>query len=418
MTTKRNRSAALGVLAAMALAISAPQGARAELAAEPLGRSLKVGPPSAHWTYYLDFELGTFHGRYVLMNADNADYLAHVSAGRMPTLDVAPNGEEIYVTSTVYEYLVDGDRHDFVNVFDTTDYASQAKIELPTGKRALMGSLSRSTLLRDPRFLVIYNYTPATSISVVDIEKRKHVVDIDSPGCHLVYPTGQRGVSMLCGDGTFITYRFDANGKLASQDRSAAFFDPQTDHLKTNAAALGDTYYFVSYSGDVYPVDLSGESPRFQEPWPLVDKSKKKANFIQALFTMGKAGPWLPGGSQLATAHEGRNELYVIMHPIFWSENTGDHDFPGPEVWVYDADSMERKRRLKMRGVAMSIVVTQDPEPLLLAFGADISTEALSLEIYDARSGKFLREMIEPGDAILAFEPVPLSPNSAGEDNQ
>jgi hypothetical protein len=42
-----------------------------------------------------------------------------------------------------------------------------------------------------------------------------------------------------------------------------------------------------------------------------------------------------------------------------------------------------------------------------MVLGADIRTEETSLEIYDARSGKFLREMIEFGDAALAFEPVP-----------
>jgi len=391
---------------ALLFAVVHPPAISAELAAEPLGRSLTVGSPGPHWSYYLDFDLGSFTGRYVLMDADSTDLIAYVSAGQMPTLDVAPGGHEIYVTSTSYEYLVDGPRHDFVTVFDTTHYASQGRIELPTGKRALMVSIRRSTLLRDPRFLVIYNYTPATSISLVDLERREHLAEIDTPGCHLVYPTGRRGVSMLCGDGSMVTYRFDEHGQLASQERSGPFFDPRVDHLKTNAAEIGDTYYFISYAGDVYPVDLSGESPRFETPWPLVDKNKKKANLIQALFTMGKAGPWLPGGMQLAAGHEARGELYVITHPIYWSENRGDHDFPGPEVWVFDVNSMERKRRIKFRGVALSIAVTPDPEPLLLVFGADIKTEETRLEIYDARTGEYLREMKEPGQP-LSFRPLP-----------
>ena len=51
---------------------------------------------------------------------------------------------------------------------------------------------------------------------------------------------------MLCGDGSMITYRFDENGKLASQSRSEPFFDPQVDHLKTGAAELGDTWGLVA----------------------------------------------------------------------------------------------------------------------------------------------------------------------------
>jgi methylamine dehydrogenase heavy chain len=118
---------------------------------------------------------------------------------------------------------------------------------------------------------------------------------------------------------------------------------------------------------------------------------------------------------ELAATHAQRGELYVLVHPIFWSEGKGDHDFPGPEVWVFDVAERERVRRLKMRGVGMSIGVTQDEEPLLLVLGADIRSEEPSLEIYDARSGKFLREMHEFGDAALAFEPVPVPAASPRE---
>lgn len=395
------------VLACALAPLLAPSFTSAELAPEKLGVSLRVESPGPHWTYYLDFQFANFNGRFVLMNADNADFLAHISAGQMPTLAVSPDGNEVYVVETTYEYSSRGERHDFVTIYDTTDYAVRGHVDLPTGKRALMASLQRATLLNDPRFLVVYNYTPATSISLVDLREQRHVVEVPVPGCHLVYPTGARGVSMLCGDGTIITLHFDEAGALASEHRSDTFFDPRIDHLKTNAVAIGDTWYFVSYSGDIYPVDLSGERPRIAKPWALVDHDKKPAGWIRALFSMGKAGPWLPGGMQLAATHVQRNELYVIVHPTFWSGGKGDHDFPGPEVWVYDTLRGERTRRLKLRGVAMSIGVTQDAAPLLMVFGADIKTEELHLEIYDATSGKFLREMYEFGDTALAFEPVP-----------
>lgn len=405
----RNSIRPISLALAVTLLSLAPVAASADLAPEELGVSLQAGTPGPHWTYYLDFQLANFNGRYVLMNADNADLLAHVSAGLMPTLSLAPDGSEIYVVETTYEFGTRGERHDFVTVYDTTDYAVRAHIDLPTGKRAIMGTLSRAALLNDPRFLVVYNYTPATSISVVDLKERRHVVEVPVPGCHLVYPTGTRGVSMLCGDGTLLTLQFDRAGKLAAKYRSEAFFDPKTDHLKTNAARIGDTWYFISYSGDVYPVDLSGERPRFAKPWALVDHDKKPVGVIRALLSMGKAGPWLPGGMNLASAHAARGELYVIVHPTYWSEGKGDHDFPGPEVWVYDVERRERIRRLKVRGVAVSIGVTQDESPLLLAFGADISSEETHLEIYDAQSGEFLREMHEFGSTVMVFDPLPLT---------
>lgn len=422
MNQKPGRTAtSWGLTVVATLSLLLPSIVAAELATEKLGTSLRVGTPQPHWTYYLDFQFSNFNGRFVLMDADDTDFIAHVSAGQMPLLIVAPDGKEIYVVETTYEYGIAGERHDFVTVYDTTDYAAQARIDLPTGKRALMASLRRATLLKDPRFLAVYNYTPATSISIVDLANRRHTVEIPVPGCHLTYPTGRRGVSMLCGDGSFATLHFDETGALESQQRSKPFFDPKRDHLKTNATSIGDTWYFVSYSGDVYTVDLSGQAPSFSPPWPLVDHDKKPAGLLSAIFTMGKSGPWLPGGMQLADTHVARNELYVIVHPTLWSENKGDHDFPGPEVWVYDVESKVRKRRLKMRGVGMSIGVTQDEAPVLMVFGANIKTEAQHFEIYDALSGKFLREMHEYGDAVLAFDRVPLAgstPSAASSKEQ
>jgi len=393
-------------LAAAALVPFVPLISVAELPADPTGVSETVGEPGPHWTYYLDFQLSDFYGRFVLINGDDAEFKAHVSAGQMPTLAIAPNGREIYVAETTYAYGSRGTRHDLVTVYDTTHYAAQAHIALPTGKRALMSALSRMTLLEDPRFLAIYNYTPAASLSLVDLEERRHIAETPSPGCHQTYPTGARGVSMLCGDGTMATLVFDERGNWLRTHRSERFFDPDDDPIKTNSARVGSTEYFVSYSGNVHPVDLSGERPVFEEAWPLVDHSVKPAGLFRALLTMGKAGPWKPGGMQLAAGHAGRGELYVVMHPILWSQGKGDHDFPGPEIWVYEIAKRERVRRVKVRGVAVSVDVTPDAEPLLFVTGADIKTEELHLEIYDAVSGKFLREMHEFGDTVFSFAPT------------
>jgi methylamine dehydrogenase heavy chain len=402
----RTGSSALRQLARVAWMLCLASSARAELAPDPTGVSETVGTPSPHWTFYLDFELSNFHGRFVLIDGDDAEFLAHISAGQMPSLAIAPDASEVYVAETTYSYGSRGPRHDIVTVYDTTHYAAQAHIELPTGKRALMSALRRMTLLGDPRFLAIYNYTPATSLSIVDLEERRHVAEAPAPGCHLAFPTGERGVSMLCGDGTMATLVFDERGELAGTHRSERFFDPDADPIKTNAVRIGSTWYFVSYSGDVYPVDLSGEKPVFEPAWALVDHEVEPAGWLRTLLTLGKAGPWKPGGMQLAAGHDGRKELYVIMHPIVWSEGKGDHDFPGPEIWVFDVERKRRVRRLPVRGVAISVGVTQDAKPLLLVSGVDIETEDLHLEIYDAISGEFLREMFEYGDTVLAFEPV------------
>lgn len=384
-------------------------GAWAELPPETLGRSERVGRPEAHWTFYLDFELSNFHGRYVLIDGDDAQFLAHLSAGQFPTFAIAPDASEVYVAETTYSYGSRGERHDFVTIYDTSDFAAQEHIPLPTGRRALMVSRQRMTLLGDPRFLAIYNYRPATSVSLVDLQARNHLSEIPVAGCHLLYATGPSGVSMLCGDGSMYTLVFDGQGELLRRHRSQPFFDPDADPIKTNAARIGSSWYFVSYSGDVYPVDASGERPVFGQPWALVDHGVEEAGWLRALLSGGRAGPWKPGGMQLAAGHTARGELYVIVHPTLWSGGRGDHDFPGPEVWVYDVSRRVRLRVIEMRGAAVSIDVSQDAEPLLFVSGVDIETEKQRLEIYDAVSGDFLREMHEYGGSVLGFRPLPAS---------
>ena len=213
------------VLAALAVGLGMAGAASGDLEPDPPGVSATVGRPGPHWTFYLDFELANFHGRFVLIDADDAEYLAHLSAGQMPSLAIAPDASEVYVAETTYAYGSRGPRHDIVTVYDTTHYAAQAHIPLPTGQRALMAALRRMTLLGDPRFLAVYNYTPAASLSIVDVKERRHVGDAAVPGCHLAYPTGERGVSMLCGDGTLATLVFDEQGELLRTHRSERFFD-------------------------------------------------------------------------------------------------------------------------------------------------------------------------------------------------
>ena len=385
---------------------------------ETVGRSETLPRPGPQWTFYLDFSLGDFNGRYVLIDASNVEYLAHLSAGQFPTLDIAPDASELYVTETTYQYGSRGQRYDFVTVYDTENYAPQAHIELPVGKRAVMASQSRTTLLRDARFLAVYNYTPATSISLVDVAARRHLSETQVPGCHMVYATGERGISMLCGDGSMLTVHFDEEGAVSSKHRSEPFFDADADPIKTQSARIGDIHYFVSYAGWVHPVDLSGEQPAFGEPWPVVDTDAEPANMLISLVTLGSAGPWKPGGMQFVATHEGRGELYVLVHPTFWSGGVGDHDFPGTEVRVFDVETHEQLRTIEMNGLAASMNVTQGDEPLLVAMGVEIWSQEFHLEVYDARSGEFLREMAEFGEAAMRFDPLLRGAAAAGRRGQ
>ena len=57
-------------------------GAGAERVPEKLGVSESVHRPESHWTFYLDYSLSDFHGRYVLLDivATRARLLARLEA--------------------------------------------------------------------------------------------------------------------------------------------------------------------------------------------------------------------------------------------------------------------------------------------------------------------------------------------------
>jgi len=392
---------ALAFVCAFGLAALA---AHAELGADVPFQSVQLGEPGPHWVFYQDMHLTTFTtGRFVLFDAADVEWKAEISTGQFPTLVRSADGQQVYVGETTYSRGTRGERHDFVTIYDTQDYTVQGEIDLPTGRRALMAARHRSALLGDGRFLVLYAYTPAQSVEILDLEARRHVGSVEITGCALVFPTGPRGFSSLCGDGALLTVHLDENGAVRGRRRSEPFFDPDVDPVMDDAVAIGTTFYFPSYKGVVHPVDLSGIAPRFEEPWPLVEQDAEAPAWIWQMLTLGKAGPWLPGGLGATAAHEGRRELYVVMHPELWSGGKGDHDFPGPEVWVFDVDGHRLLRRLEMNGVASSIHVTAAPEPLLVAGAFDLDTEELKLEVYDAKSGEHLRDLPEFGQAPLEF---------------
>ena len=58
---------------------------------------------------------------------------------------------------------------------------------------------------------------------------------------------------------------------------------------------------------------------------------------------------------------------------------------------------------MSLEGVAASVYVTPDAEPLMLASGVDMVTQEMRLEIYDARSGELLRWMPEYGEILMSF---------------
>ena len=93
--------------------------------------------------------------------------------------------------------------------------------------------------------MYVSNMTPATSVSVVDVKARKFIAEIETSGCNLVYPVGNRAFASLCGDGTVQVVSLDEQGNLKGRERSAKFFDPDKDPVTEKASRFGDTWLFI-----------------------------------------------------------------------------------------------------------------------------------------------------------------------------
>ena len=374
------------------------------LPAEPRGVNKELPPASPHWVLYSVMANGFEVGRQVLFDANAGEILTLVTTGMFPSLQASRDGRELIVADT-FNHGPSRLRKDYVSFYDARDYSLSESIELPGRQRALMIPRAKSALIADGRMLVVFNWSPRSSIAVIDTQERSILSEVETPGCVLVYPTGASGISMLCRDGSLLTLHLDSAGQVARRFMSEPFFDPDVDPVIENAPSIAGTWYFPSYGGDVYPVDLSGDEPIFHEAWSLVDDYEEP----------GGTGRWLPGSYQLAAAHAQRGELFFLMHPVSMSEGKGDHVFPGTEVWVYDVASRKRSRRHVLENMAAALYVTPDDEPLMVLTGlgpelyqqyGDGSPSIVTIDVYDAVTGEHQRAFKDTGFAI-SFETPP-----------
>jgi len=360
-------------------------------------------PPSPHWIWTADPLLQ----RTALIDLDRGEMLGVIDGGfGLTSGQFSEKRAEIYVPETHYSRRVRGERTDVLTVWDQASLSPLTEVVLPPKRGINALPVANAALSDDERFLAIFNLTPATSLSIVDVEQRRFVGEISTPGCSLAYGAGDRRFAMLCGDGALLSVSLDEEGREASKVRSKPFFDPHSDPVTEKAVRYGDVWYFVSFEGFVHPVDVSGDEPRFLAIWSLLTNNDRDDS-------------WRSGGSQHLAVHQSTGRLYALMH----QGGVDTHKDPGTELWVYDLKQRVRVQRIELRspgftylGVPLefgqdwiwpfnhtyewllalapnlgigNIVVTQDDQPLLVT-GSNFTG---SLAIYDALSGEFLRRV-------------------------
>jgi methylamine dehydrogenase heavy chain len=309
------------------------------------------------------------------VGSDTREVKAQLQAHDSATLLVSEKRPEIYVADTVWSRGVRGTRTDFITIYDSQTLNVAGEIVLPGTKRALITSMEGLLAFTDDqRMALVFNFTPAASVTVVDLVKRQPLGEIEIPGCSLVYPSGERGFSTLCSSGTMLTVRLDANGAVAGRSESKRFNALDTDPLFTGSASLNGVRYFPSLHGRIQPIDMKTDDVKVLPDWPLLTAAEQAAN-------------WRPSGWQLIASDE-KNLLYVLMQP---NADEGTHKNPGTEVWVFNPATKARVKRMRLVRQGSSIALTHGPEALMLVQSGE------RLDVYDTQGGSLVRSMDLPG---------------------
>jgi len=352
---------------ALALGIVLAGTAHAELPVEEVGQVTLPFPPEPHRAYIVDVEFENMIAtRVVVVDPDNKRMLGMLSTGGMAPMVPSRDQKLLYTADTYWSRYVRGTRTDMLTAWDSSTLSPLWEVEIPPKRTNSITERYALTTSSDDRFVYVYNFTPSTSVTVVDIQARKVASEVAIGGCILNYPVGARRFASLCGDGSLQVVTLDDQGQEVSRHQTP-MFDPNQVKLVERAVAKGDTYYFTTTEGVIHPVDLSGDKPKFLPTWSLVSDEEKK-------------GGWAPGGWQSMALAPKLDRLYVLMHPDHQPLNWED---PSTIVWAFDLKSGKKIATLEAPGLMWSLHATSDDAPLLLA-----STVTGDLEIFDLNSGK------------------------------
>lgn len=342
---------------------------------------LSASAPGPHTVYVYDPAVFSVVNKLFVVDGDRRAIVGMVDSGWLANLVLLPqDSSRFYLVETYFSRFARGERSDVVTVYDSRRLSPIREIPLPEGRMLVAPKVYNAGVTPDGRYLLSFNMSPATSVSVVDLQTNQFLRQIETPGCFYVYPSGPNRFYMHCSDGTLLSVTFDAQGRATTRRSSA--FHPQDDYIFDNSPFIGGRLYALSYEGNVYPIDLSGEQPNFGERWSL-------------LKDQDRAESWRPGGWQIAAVHARTNRLYVLMHQgPEWT-----HKQPGSEVWVYDLATRQRIDRFVLAHPADSIAVSQDDRPQLYA----VSAHEKLLQFYDATTGRFLGQVDELGHSPMVL---------------
>lgn len=323
-----------------------------------------------------------------IWDGDSGKMLGLVQTTRWSDLALDPKKRFIYVAETIWTKINRGTRQDYVAVYDPTTLNLLAEIPLPG--RLIIGAMNNNFVISDDgKTGFVYNFSPAASVNVVDLEKRRLVRVVELPGCASMVPVAGVGFSALCSDGTLATVSL--TGKAPVITHSQPFFkaaeDPIFDsfvHDRPKGEAV-----FLTYTGLIRTAKL-GASPTIGEPFSIQAAAGLRPGDTRPLDIN-----WMPGGRQLMALHSKTGRLYVLMHRgEYWTQKED-----GEEIWVVDMASRTVIKRVPLKGRAGHVAVTQDDKPLLFLTGNDEGTAL----VLDALTFETKHEIKRGGAGVISL---------------
>ncbi|MEP4487154.1 MAG: amine dehydrogenase large subunit [Halioglobus sp.] len=313
---------------------------------------------------------------------------------------------EIITTETYFSRGTRGERTDIVSIYDAQTLSPKKEIIIPSKRMNSVKNNGLMALTDDQKFALIVNYTPAQSISIVNLELGEFVEEVETPGCSVIYGAGNRNFYAICANGSFMQIKLGEDGKVTKRQRSKKLFNAVDDFLSIAASRIGNTWYFVSRQYNVYAIKMDGDTIELVSTWPLASKDEREDN-------------WTIAGLDHTAAHEASNRLYVLMH------QGESHQFeePGTHVWVYNATTGEKLQEIELEEMSLAMKMSQSetprlytlnvhfPMPTLFAAwiyiveGEDEITKSMRQRIsaYDALSGDhlFFSDLVPTGGLVL-----------------
>jgi len=338
-----------GWFASSALTVSMAHAAQPALQAEQSDvATLPAMKP--HW-----FLPHTGEDAFTLYDGDSAKILGTIPADFTSNLAVSHDGKTFYVATTMYERRDHGPREDFLQAYDAQTLKLAKEITLPPRALSVFKAQNMG-LSPDGKWAYIFDMSPATGVTLVDLKGSKVARTVDTPGCALIFPWKSGGFSSLCGNGSLTNVAVD-DGGVAKVSHTDKFFDAENDPVFEQSPIDRNegVAFFVTYSGKVVRTEL-GATPKMDKVWTLSEAAGQPPAGMGVQDIAWRAGGRMPFAYQHAS-----KRLYALMHMgTYWT-----HKADGNQVWVFDTTTQKLIQRIDLPEQALGIAVSQDAHPQL-----------------------------------------------------